>query len=47
MGEGRKVYNILVGKPKGRRPLIRARHGWENGIRLDLREIGLGSVDWI
>jgi hypothetical protein len=47
MGEERKVYKILVGKPKGWRPLIRARHGRENGIRLDLREIGLGSGDWL
>jgi hypothetical protein len=43
MGEERKVYKVLVGKPKGKRPLGR----WENGIRMDLMEIGLGGVDWI
>jgi hypothetical protein len=43
----RKVYKVLVGKPKGRRPLGRPRRGWEDGIRMDLREIGLGVVDWI
>jgi hypothetical protein len=36
-----------VGKPEGRRPLGRPRHRWEDGVRMDLREIGLGGVDWI
>jgi hypothetical protein len=39
-GRGKKVYKILVGKLKGKRPLRRPRCGWEGGIRLDLREIG-------
>jgi hypothetical protein len=47
MGEDRKVYKVLVGKPEGRRPLGRARHRWEDGVRMDLREIGLEGVDWI
>jgi hypothetical protein len=47
MGEERKVYTVLVGKPEGKRPLGRPRRRWEDGIRMDLREIGLGSVDWI
>jgi hypothetical protein len=47
MGEETKVYNVLVGKPEGRRPLGRPRRRWEDGIRMDLREIGLGGVDWI
>jgi hypothetical protein len=47
MGEERKVYKFLVGKPEGRRPLGRPTHRWEDGIRIDLSEIGLGSVDWI
>jgi hypothetical protein len=42
MGEWRKVYRVLVGKPKGKRPLGRPRHIWEDGIRMDLREIGWG-----
>jgi hypothetical protein len=41
------VYKVLVGKPKGERPLGRPRHRWEDGIRVDVREIGLGGVDWI
>jgi hypothetical protein len=43
----RRVYKVLVGKPKGKRPLGRPRRRWEDGIRMDLREIGLGRVDWI
>jgi hypothetical protein len=45
--EERKVYKVLVGKPEGKRPLGRPRCGWEDGIRMDLTEIGWGSVDWI
>jgi hypothetical protein len=40
MGEERKVCRVLVGKPEGKRPLGRPRHRWEDGIRMDLREIG-------
>jgi hypothetical protein len=47
MGEERKAYKVLVGKPEGKRPLGRPRRGWEDWIRMDLREIGLGGVDWI
>jgi hypothetical protein len=42
MGEGRNVYRVLVGKPKGRRPLERPRRRWEDGIKLDLRDIVWG-----
>jgi hypothetical protein len=41
------VYKVLVRKPEGKRPLVRPRRRWEDGIRMDLREIGLGGVDWI
>jgi hypothetical protein len=47
MREERNVYRILMGKPEGKRPLDRPRHRWEDGIRMDLSEIGWGSVDWI
>jgi hypothetical protein len=47
MGEERKLYKVLVGKPEGKRPLGRATRRWEDEIRLDLRESGLGCVDWI
>jgi hypothetical protein len=37
----------LVGKPKGNRPLRRSRCRWEDNIKMDLREIGWGGMDWI
>jgi hypothetical protein len=45
--EGRNMYRLLVGKPNGKRPLERPRHRWEDGIKMDLREIGWGGVEWI
>jgi hypothetical protein len=50
MGEERKEYKVLVGKPDGKRPLERPRRGLEDGIRMDLREIGSGvwiGFDWL
>jgi hypothetical protein len=47
MGKERKVYKVLVGEPEGKTPLGRPRRRWEDGIRMDDREIGLGSVEWI
>jgi hypothetical protein len=47
MGEERKVYKVLMGKPERERLLGRPRHRWENGIIMYLREIGWGNVDWI
>jgi hypothetical protein len=47
MGEERKVYKVLVVKPEGKTPLGRPRHRWEDGIRMVLRETGLGGMDWI
>jgi hypothetical protein len=44
MGEERKVYKVLVGKTEGKRPLGRPKRRWEDGIRMNLREIGLGGV---
>jgi hypothetical protein len=41
------VYRVLKGKPEGKRPLGRPRCRWDDGIRMDLREIGWGSEDWI
>jgi hypothetical protein len=47
MGEERKVYKVLVGKPEGKSPPGRPRRRREDGIRMDLREIGWEIVDWI
>jgi hypothetical protein len=47
MGEGRNVYSVLVGKPEAKRPPGRPRRRWEDGIKMDLRQIGWGRVEWI
>jgi hypothetical protein len=47
MGEDRKLYKVLVGKPEGKRPPGRPSRRWEDRIRMDLRDIGLGGGDWI
>jgi hypothetical protein len=47
MAEVRGAYNILVGKPEGRRALGRLRRRWEDNIKMDLRETGFGDVGWI
>jgi hypothetical protein len=43
----RNVYRVLMENPEGKRPLGRPRHRSEDGIRVDLREIGWGSINWI
>jgi hypothetical protein len=46
MGEKRNVYRILVGEPKGKRPLGRPRRRWVGNIKMELREIGWDSMGW-
>jgi hypothetical protein len=43
MREGRNVYRVLVGKPKGKRPHVSPWRRWVDGIRMDLRENGYGG----
>jgi hypothetical protein len=45
--EKRNAYRISVGKPEGKRPLGRPRHRWLDNIKIDLREKGWDSMDWI
>jgi hypothetical protein len=47
MGEGRGLYKILVGKHEGKRPLGRPGRRWEYNIKMDLQEVGCGSMDWV
>jgi hypothetical protein len=42
MGKERKEHRVLVGKHEGKRPLGRPRRRWEDGIKMDLEEIGWG-----
>jgi hypothetical protein len=46
-GEKRNVYRLLVGKPKGERPLGRPRRRWVDNTRMDLVEVGWRDVDCI
>jgi hypothetical protein len=43
----RDVYRVLVGKPKGKRPLGRPRRRWEDNFKMDLQKVGCGGMDWI
>jgi hypothetical protein len=47
MGEKMNAYSILVGKPEGKRPLGKPRRRWVDNIKMDLREVGWGDMDWI
>jgi hypothetical protein len=47
MGEKRYAYRIFVGNPEGKRPLGRQRRRWVDNIKIYLREIGWGGMDWI
>jgi hypothetical protein len=47
MGHKRNAYRILVVKSEGKRPLGRTRCRWVDNIKMDHREIGWDSMDWI
>jgi hypothetical protein len=46
-GERGGVYWVLVGKPEGKKPLGRPRRRWEDNIKMDIQEVGCGSMDWM
>jgi len=46
-GEGRDLHRALFSRPEGKRPLGRPRHRWEDNIKTDLKEIGIGGANWI
>jgi hypothetical protein len=43
IGKRRGTYRILVGKPEGKRPLVRPRRRWDNNIKMVLQEVGWGA----
>ena len=47
MEEGSTAFNILTGTPTGKRPLGSPRHRWEDKIRMDLKEIGINTRNWV
>jgi len=34
-----------VGKPEGKRPLVRPRRRWEDNIKMDVQEVGCEFMD--
>jgi len=38
---------LLVGKPDGKRPLVRTRRRWMYNMKMDPQEVGCGGVDWL
>jgi hypothetical protein len=49
MGERIGTRRILVGKPEGKRTLVRPRHRWEDNIKVDLKGVGWkrGCMIWL
>jgi hypothetical protein len=45
--EKRNAYRIFVGKPERKRQIVKHRRKWEDNIKMDLRGIGMGGMDWI
>ena len=45
MGESRGLCRVVVGKPKGKRPLGRPRRRWEDNINMDLQEVGCEAME--
>ena len=43
----RNAYRVLMGKPEGKRPMVRSRRCWEDNIKMDLREVGCDPGDWM
>ena len=47
MEEDTGVPRVLVGKPEGKRPLVRPKRRWEDKIKMALQEVGWGHGDWV
>ena len=47
MEERRSAFEILTGKPVGKRPIGKVRHRWEDNVRMDLIEISVNARNWV
>ena len=47
MGARRVAYRVLVGKPEGKIPLGIPKCRWEDNVKVNLKEVGGGGIDWI
>ena len=47
MVEGRSAFKIVTGEPTGKRLLGRPRHRWVDNFRMDLKDIGMCTRNWV
>ena len=47
MEKGSNAFKILKGKPIAKRPSVRPRHRWEEDIKIDFKEIGINTKNWV
>jgi hypothetical protein len=47
MGDRRETFEVLVGRPEGRRPFGRPSRRWEDNTKMDLQEVGWRGMEWI
>jgi len=47
VGRGEALQRVLVGKPEGKVPFERSRRRWDDNIKMDLRDVVRGGIDWI
>jgi hypothetical protein len=47
MGDMKNLYKILVRNPEGKKPFVRPRHGKEDNIKMDIKEMGCDDMDYI
>jgi hypothetical protein len=45
LGAKRNAHRILVGKPEGKRSILKPRHWWEDNIKMELTEVEWGGMD--
>ena len=46
MGNEKRAWTLLIGKPEGKRPVGRPKMRWENNVNHDLREVDYTGDDW-
>ena len=45
--EGRRAFKILISQPTGKKPIGRPRRRWGDNIKMDLKEIGINTRNWV
>ena len=47
MVEGRSSFKMLTGKLTGKRLSGRPRRRWKDNIRMDIKEMGISTRNWV